>query len=191
MIRAVVFDCFGVLTTDTWKLFVASQPPNVNVSGLRDLNHQLDAGLIDTETFLKEVYDLTGSQPIQVEKLLNNEIAKNTQLLDYIKELRKANFKIGMLSNISTNWIRDDFLNPEEQALFDEMVFSYEVGMTKPDPRIFSIVCERLGKDPSEVVMIDDVLSYCAGAESIGMSAIQYIDYAQCKAELDILINHE
>jgi putative hydrolase of the HAD superfamily len=90
------------------------------------------------------------------ESLLGNEIVKNDVLLDYIRELKKS-YKIGMLSNVANNWIRDYFLTEDEQALFDEMIMSFEVGMTKPDPRIFLLACDRLRVGPHEAVLVDDV----------------------------------
>lgn len=188
MIRAVIFDCFGVLTTDTWKQFVSSLPPEVNIPRLRELNHQLDAGFITMQEFVSEVQEITGREPVQVESLLNNEVVKNAELLEYVEYLRTKGLKIGMISNVSSNWVRDSFLTSKEQTLFDDMVFSFEVHMTKPDTRIFELACNRLGIDPAQTVMIDDIKSYCEAAESIGMKSVQYIDFGQCKSELNGLL---
>lgn len=125
-----------------------------------------------------------------MEDVFSGKIAKNTALLDYIREL-KQNYKIGMISNIASNWIRDSFLTPEEQGLFDEMIFSYEVGMTKPDRRIFLLACERLRISPEEAVMIDDIESYCEAAHGTGMKAVTYRDLEQLKTELKPLLHHE
>lgn len=187
MIKAIVFDCFGVLTTDTWRAFVDGLPPDADKQAARDLNHAYDAGMLTKDEFLKQVHAVTGHEPKQVETLLGNEIAKNAALLEYIREL-KQNYKIGLLSNIGSSWITDTFLNADEQALFDEMVFSYKVGMTKPDPRIFELACSRLGVNPREAVMIDDIESYCASAADLGMKAVVYKNLDQCRADItDIL----
>jgi epoxide hydrolase-like predicted phosphatase len=189
VIKAIIFDCFGVLTTDTWRAFLDSLPAEADIARARELNHQYDAGLITLEQFLEQVHEATGKSPQLVERMLDNEITKNTPLLDYIKDLKQT-YKIGLLSNIATNWIKDNFLNIEEQALFDTMVFSYEVGMTKPDPRIFELACERLGVEPSEAVMIDDVEWYCQSAQSLGMKAIVYKDFNQLKQDLQAVLDH-
>jgi putative hydrolase of the HAD superfamily len=189
MIKAVIFDCFGVLTTDTWLAFIDSLPPDVDVSQAREMNHQYDAGLITREEFLQGVHEVTGRYPEEVEKLLSAEIAKNTALLDYIRDLRGRGLTIGMISNVASNWIRDSFLSLEEQELFDAMILSFEVGMTKPDPRIFMLACERLRVGPHEAVLVDDIERYCAAARAEGLQAIVYSDMQQLKDDLEPILS--
>lgn len=186
--KAVIFDCFGVLTEDTWNAFLATLPDTIDVEEARSLNRAYDSGIISKEDFLAGVKEVTGQEPRQVEMLLGAEIVKNTALLDYIRELRERGYKIGLLSNIATNWIRDSLLSVEEQKLFDTMVMSFEVGMVKPDPRIFALACERLGVEPEDSVMIDDIDRFCEAARGGGLHAIQYKDFKQLQPELEKLL---
>lgn len=188
MIKAIIFDCFGVITTDSWRAFADSLPPE-QVDQARDLNKQLNMGMIEHPEFIEEIRQLTGREPVQVEKLLQNEVVKNEALLDYIRELKQAGYQIGMLSNIASNWIRDTLLTAEEQSLFEEMIFSYEVGMAKPDPRIFMLMCERLRVGPHEAVMVDDVESYCEAARAEGLQAVWFQDLQQLKRELSAILD--
>ncbi len=189
MIRAIIFDCFGVLTTDTWRAFLDSLPEGTDTTEAREINKAYDAGLLTTEEFLEQVEQVTGHIPKQVEDMAKGDVLKNTKLLEYVAEL-KTTYKIGLLSNIASNWIRDSFLTAEEQALFDDMVFSHDVGTTKPDPRIFELTCERLGVEPNEAIMIDDVESYCRSAEQVGLKAVVYEDFEQCRQQLEQLLRH-
>lgn len=188
MIKAIIFDCFGVLTTDTWQAFLDGLPETIDREPARQLNKAYDAGIIDKETFLAQVKVVTGRIPRQVENMLATEVVKNTALLSYIKEL-KQDYQIGLLSNVATSWITDSFLTPEEQALFDQMIFSYQVGMTKPDPRIFLLACERLRVAPKEAVMIDDIERYCESAKAEGLHAVTYHDLAQLKHQLGLILS--
>lgn len=187
MIRAIVFDCFGVLTTDLWREFCASLPEGPALEEAHRLNHDYDAGKISRETFLQELHKATGHEPREVELLLDNEINKNMRLLEYIAELKK-DYKIGLLSNVATNWIRDQFLNSREQSFFDAMVFSFEMGTTKPDPDIFMAMCEKLGVKPEEVVLVDDIDRYCAAARALGMHAVVYESFNQLHRELENIL---
>jgi putative hydrolase of the HAD superfamily len=191
MIKAIIFDCFGVLTAGTWKAFMDSLPETADVEAARDLNRAYDAGIISKEEFLQGVKEATGHEPQQVEELLASDITKNIPLLDYIRDLRGRGYKIGMLSNIATNWIRDVFLTPEEGALFDDMVMSFEVGMVKPDPRLFRLACERLGAEPTEVVLVDDIDRYCVAAKAEGLQTVLYTDFKQTKQELENILRTE
>lgn len=191
MIKAIIFDCFGVLTTDTWRAFIDSLPGDIDTQKARDANKAYDAGLISRDEFLGQVLEITGRSPKQVEDLLDDEVTKNTALLEYVKELRGRQYTIGLLSNIASNWITDKFLTAQEQDLFDEMIFSFEVGMTKPDPRIFMLACERLRVGPHEAVMIDDIESYCESAKGEGLEAVVYTGLSQLKAELEPILSRQ
>lgn len=187
MIRAIVFDCFGVLTSDAWREFVESLPENIDRQPVHSLNQAYGAGFISDEEFFEGVKELTDITPPITEH--GSDVAKNTVLLDYIRELRGRGLRIGLLSNIAGNWIRDTFLTAEEQALFDEMVLSFEVGMVKPDPRIFRLMCEKLGVDTTEAVMVDDIARYCAAAETEGMKAVLYEDFQQARTDIEALLS--
>ena len=191
MIKAIIFDCFGVLTTDQWRAFVDSLPPDIDTAKARELNRQYDAGLLTAHEFIDQVAALTDQSPEKVAALLDNEANKNAMLLGYIGQLRNHGYRIGMISNVGTDWITKTFLTAEEQALFDDMIFSYEVGMTKPDPRIFHMACERLAVPPEEAVFVDDIASYCTSAEQEGLQTIVYEDFRQFKSALLQILSHD
>lgn len=184
MIQAIIFDCFGVLATDVWLAFCDQLPATADIKTARALNRAYDRGIITHDDFLQGVFDATGQHPPDIDRM---ELAKNTALLDYIGEL-KHNYKIGLLSNISNDWITRSFLTRAEQELFDTMVLSYETGLVKPDPAIYRLACERLGADPESVIMIDDREAYVSAARETGMHGIVYMDLSQLKHDLSVLL---
>jgi putative hydrolase of the HAD superfamily len=112
----------------------------------------------------------------------------NWELLEYIRQLHPA-YKVGLLSNawddlrqtMHTRWDIDD--------LFDEMIISAEVGMVKPDPRIFRLAAERLRVAPREAVFIDDMPDNVEAARHEGLQGIQFISTSQTLSELTTLLN--
>ena len=188
MIKAIIFDCFGVLTSDKWKKFVSTLPDNLRKPA-REANHAHDSGLISKAEFINQVQKLTGCNPKTLEAIVaGDDLVQNKELLNYISQL-KAEYKIGLLSNVASNWIREELLTSDEQALFDDMVFSFETGMTKPDSRIFEMTAKRLNVKPNECVFVDDVESYCIAAADTGMKAIVYKDFEQMKRELEKILS--
>lgn len=189
MIKAIIFDCFGVLTTDLWKEFLGSLPEDTDFEQLRSLNYQLDRGEIESDHFMSEVRRVTGKELKRVEFLSNDQMkSKNIKLMDYIKEL-KQEFKIGLLSNISSDWVREVFLDQQEQKNFDDIVFSYEVGLIKPSAEIFELSCSRLGVQTKESVFIDDNEVNCEGASKVGMKAILYRNFDSFKKEVERVLD--
>jgi HAD superfamily hydrolase (TIGR01509 family) len=110
----------------------------------------------------------------------------NTELFEYIKELKKK-FKIGMLSNAGENWLETIF-TPDQLAMFDATVLSYEISVVKPHPLSYETIASKLGVEIDECLLIDDQERYCSGAKDVGMSAIIYTDVANLKTKLDQII---
>ena len=186
MIRAIIFDCFGVLTTDKWKEFVATLPAN-QVQSAIDLNHALDRGYISQKEFFEQISDLTGRSPDRVESVINADMHKNMQLMDLIEQL-SSSYKIGLLSNVSSNWVRDTFLSKDEQSLFDDIVLSFDVCMIKPEIAVYELAASRLQCQPEECLFIDDSLGHVRGAIQAGMQSFVYEDFVQCKTNIQKLL---
>ena len=112
----------------------------------------------------------------------------NWELLDYIRSLHPR-FKVGLLSNAWDD-LREMMHNRWDiEKLFDELIISAEVGIVKPDPRVFQLALERLGVQPLEAVFIDDMLVNVEAARQLGMAGIQFLDTQQTLAELQAMLD--
>lgn len=185
MIRALIFDCFGVLAQGTWKRFTDSLPDTTDWQSLHDLNHAHDAGFIDDESFTSEVQRITGTTPPFLEDMRVNEYHVNASILDFMQAHRGA-YKYAIMSNISSNWITSHLLSTDQQALFDDIIVSSEVGVAKPHQGIYDIAIQRLGVPAEEIIFIDDAQENITAAEYVGMNAILYTDYAALKKQLKL-----
>ena len=188
MVKAVIFDCFGVLTTDTWRLFLSGLPREADIETARQVHRQYNAGLITKQDCSERIKAATGSSFIEVEDAVDQTMAKNAPLLDYINELHDRGFKTAILSNVGSNWIRDTLLSAAEQKFFDEFIFSYQVQLLKPDPQMYQLTCDRLGVEPAEALFVDDKEPYCQAARAIGMQAVCYQDFAQIHDDLERML---
>jgi glucose-1-phosphatase len=110
------------------------------------------------------------------------------ELIDYIRSLRPR-YKTGLLSNAWDDLRR--YLQEEWKIAdaFDEIVISAEVGVAKPDPRIYQIILEHLGVTPPEAIFVDDYPDNVEGAIRVGMHAIRFENPEQAKQEIDKLLN--
>ncbi len=183
MIKAVIFDCFGVLVRDGWLPFREQyfSHDHTLLEQVVASNKRADAGLQTHADFIREIAALANmSEQAARQQIESNP--PNDQLFDWIANL-KSNYKIGLLSNSGANWL-DELFSPAQLALFDEIVLSYQVGVIKPDPVIYETIAARLGLTPDECLFIDDQTRYCEGAKAVGMQAITYIDNLQLAEEL-------
>jgi putative hydrolase of the HAD superfamily len=100
------------------------------------------------------------------------------RIADNLEWLRTEGYAVGLVSNTGRTWGR--YLRQVQDRLgigkyFDSRVFSDEVGIRKPDPRIFDVALSELGLPPERVVHIgDDVTADIAGAKAHGMRAIWF-----------------
>ena len=82
-----------------------------------------------------------------------------------VRDARAAGIRTGLVSN---SWSTSHYDRDLLADLFDAVVISAEVGMHKPQPEIYLLAAERLGRAPSSCVFVDDLRENCAGAEARG-----------------------
>ena len=74
---------------------------------------------------------------------------------------------------------------------FDVFVESAVVGLRKPDPRIYALVCEKLGLEPSRVAFLDDIGRNLKPAREMGMTTIKVVDPHAALAELAAVLGFD
>lgn len=191
MIKAIIFDCFGVLLGNAYKMHlteVEREDPE-RAKEIRAINHASDMGILTREETAEYISGLFG---IEAEDFLEEQDqveVPNRELLAYIATL-KPTYKIGLLSNISSRErLSIRFEDGELDSHFDTIVASGDEGYVKPQPEIYAIAATRLGVDSSECIMIDDIAEFCEGARAVGMQAVQFQNTRQCITDLNTLID--
>lgn len=187
MVKAILFDCFGVLVTDAWLPFKArhfGHDPALYEEA-SDISQQANLGVISHDDFVNKIAGLSGKSFKEVERVMSSNVP-NEPLFDYIRELKKT-YKIGFLSNIAADYLNRMF-TPEQLGLFDATSLSFENGYVKPQPEAYEEMARRLDADASQCVMIDDQERNITGAREAGMQAILYENLDQLKTDLNKLL---
>lgn len=188
MIKAVIFDCFGVLAEDGWlplkREYIGSNKKlEQEVS---DLGKQNEYGMVDNSDYLRKTARLLSIEENKLKNALSRRVP-NEQLLSFIESKLKQRYKIGLLSNANFNVITEIFTD-DQASLFDASVMSYESKLIKPDPRSFRLIAERLDAELSECIFVDDVDRYCLAAEDLGMKAIIYQNPEQAIRDIELAL---
>jgi len=191
MIKAIIFDCFGVLCTDGWlplrDKYFGSDPQLLEQATL--LNKSVDAGHSTYREFIAGIAEMAHMSEKEARAQIENNVPDEA-LFHFIKTELKPNYKIGMLSNAGDNWLDEIFL-PEQVALFDATSLSYATGVIKPDLRAYQEVADKLGVATHECVFIDDQIRYCDGARDAGMKAVYYTGLESLKNELSFALSND
>ncbi len=107
-----------------------------------------------------------------------------TGTIDILKRLKRAGYPLYGLSN----WSAETFPFAREKYdffdLFDDMVISANVGLVKPEPEIYNVMLEKIGRPASECLFIDDSLPNIQQANTMGFNTIHFQSPVQLKEEL-------
>jgi putative hydrolase of the HAD superfamily len=192
-IRGVIIDWGGVVTgplpntidawlraeqidRDSYTTVMRSWVSAAYGDGADNPVHALERGECTNEEFeaaLAAQLTHVDGRPVVPDGLLARMFAAGTlenAMLDLIRALRQAGLRTALLSN---SW-GDDYRRDLFPELFDVVVISAEVGMRKPEERIFRHTAELLGLEPEECVFIDDVAANIAAAEAIGLIGVHH-----------------
>lgn len=184
MIKAIIFDCFGVFYVDPVFAYTRdpATPPD-KAEALHSLDEQAARGTLTKGGFVEQASVLLSITPEAAEQRFFQSKGRDERLVTLVRQLRQ-HYKVGLLSNIGTDMM-DGFFSPAERdELFDIAILSGEVKMAKPDKEIFELACRRLGVELSEAVMIDDQQSTCDMVKTYGMQSICYKDFDRLVGEL-------
>ena len=185
-IRAVVFDIGGVLEIDpdlgvgrSWETRLGLPPGELD-ERMGDVWAGGSIGTITLDEVHRALRDRLGLDDGQLAAFMADIWRQylgtpNTELIEYARRLRPR-YRTGILSNsfVGAREREQEAYGFEE--LVDEIVYSHECGMSKPDPRSYALVCERLGALPGETVFVDDYDPNITAAREAGLHAVLFTD---------------
>lgn len=193
-IRAVVLDIGGVLETTIQTGYLEKWESQLGLSSGEMMDRLGNAwgeggtATIDEVELQRRLIETTGMDEAQRVAFTDDFWTEylgelNVELADYFASLRPR-YKTGILSN--------SFMGAREREQarfhFDEMadliIYSHEVGLLKPDQRIFQLTCDRLGVQPGEMIFLDDHEPHIMAANAFGIVGIHFKNTAQAIADI-------
>jgi len=193
MIKGIIFDVRGVIVfnIDPHVFEDISKTFGVSIKKAHQALpvplEKLEKGEVSTEEFLKD-YAKQLNKPIpDVKRLLTRSFEKNfavdEKVIDLIKKLKSKGYVISALSNTHKDDAEVYKIN-KVYDIFDHVVLSCEVGLVKPDPKIYELCAKKMGLSPEECVFIDDSSKNLPSAKELGMKIILFENVNQLNLEL-------
>lgn len=193
MYRAVIFDFFGVfcapIATNWFKKTVPGY--EANLASFQALCTESDLGKLSRADFNTKASKLTGIPVGEVERGIEAETVIDTTLVAYIEELKTRGYRVVCLSNGSHEFtlkIIDDYGLRE---LFEEIILSSDLGIVKPDPKIYIYTLEKLKLSASEVIFVDDRKANVDAAEACGIHSLLFTTTSSFIREFEKLTKEE
>jgi putative hydrolase of the HAD superfamily len=194
---AVLIDFGGVITTSVLQAFeqfaeLLGAPRGLILELLshdtaaRELLVEHECGRIDAEAFDRGFADRLQAhgvvaQPERLSARMQAGLRRDDDTVRLIEELRAGGVPIALVSNA---FGRDCYAGFDLDALADVVVISSEVGVRKPSRRIYAIACQRLGVDPLQAVMVDDLRQNLDGAARLGIAGVLHANAADTRTQL-------
>jgi putative hydrolase of the HAD superfamily len=197
-IQAVVFDIGGILeitpslgVTERWEARLGLASGEIN-KRMADVWHDGGIGTITEADVHRALAERFGFDDQQVGEFMGwvwREYlgSANTELIEYARRLRPW-YRTGILSNSFVGAREREQAAYGFEDLVDEIVYSHECGLSKPDPAIYTLTCERLGIAPEQMVFLDDLEPNVDGARQAGIHAVLYTDNAQAIRDIEALL---
>jgi epoxide hydrolase-like predicted phosphatase len=192
--RGLLVDFGGVLTTDVFASFRAfCDAEGLSPHAVRDrfredpaareLLADLECGRISEDQFeprfaaLLEIPDPGGL----IDRLFAG-MHPDQAMVDAVRAARQAGVRTALISN---SWGRGRYDRSQFPQLFDGTVISGEVGVRKPDPRIYEMGAEAIALRPQECVFVDDLPGNLKPARELGMATIHHVCAERTVPELE------
>jgi putative hydrolase of the HAD superfamily len=184
MTRAVISDLGKVVLCFDNRIFYRKMTAYCSLS-IEDIRHVVhkslefvelfDLGRLTPGEFYERVIAKLGAQ-VGYDDFMAAYVdvfSVNPPVLEIMQKLRNK-YRLVLVSNVDI--VRFGFIRTKfpEIMMFDDYVLSYEVGVMKPDPKIYRVALEKAGTEPAESVFIDDMEENVEGARALGLPAIHY-----------------
>lgn len=196
-IRAVVFDVGGILEVTPSLNVEEKWEPEFGAefqTGLAEVWAAGSVGALSLEQVHEQLGRIIGAEPDRIEAFMEDIWAEylgelNTEMWEYLEEVRGEGYRLAVISNSFVGAREREEERYGFSGLTDFIVYSHEVGFSKPDPRIYALCLDRLRVEPDEVVFLDDSELTVAGARAMGMHGVVYERNRQAMKDLDKILD--
>ena len=155
--------------------------------------HRLDydADILNGQTYWQTVARDTGVVEFsaqQIVQLLEVDARMwgnlNPAMIAWIPRIKAAGFRLGILSNMGLGVL--EYLRVRFSWLdqFDQLTWSCDLGVVKPDPAIYLHTIKKLNVKPEQALFIDNLQKNIVGAEAVGLNAVLFENVEQLQSDL-------
>lgn len=198
--RAVVFDIGGVLERVGPPLWVNAWRARLGLSRSQ-FDHAVErvdpGGLAQTGGFSEAQMRSAYAKALRLSPAQADELVADIwdwycgeldgELVGYVRNLRPL-VRTAILSNSADGARREETHRYGFPGLVDDIVYSHEVGLAKPDRAIYELTCARLDLKPVEVAFVDDVAANVEAAAKVGFHAVLHESTPVTISTIDTLL---
>ena len=184
MIKAIVFDFFGVISSEVAPFIFGEVFEEEEAKRLKqEYMEPADHGDITEREMYERLGALFSRTPEEIEADFLRRAVINQDMVRLIETLG-AKYRIALLSNAQSDYLRKVFDREELDRLFSTKVVSGDIRITKPSCEIFEYLLEKMKIAASEAIFIDDNQKNVDAAISVGLDGIVFRGADNLRTEL-------
>jgi epoxide hydrolase-like predicted phosphatase len=195
--HGLLVDYGGVLTTDVFSSFEAfcrneGLEPHLVATHFRSnpearqLLFDLEVGTLTEEEFEPRFAAVLGvTEPAGLIDRLFGGMRADHAMMNAVRAAKDAGVRTGLISN---SWGKGRYDRSQFPVLFDGVVISAEVGVRKPDPRIYELGAKAIGLEPADCVFVDDIPGNLKPARDLGMATVHHTGADETVPQLERLL---
>lgn len=186
-INTIIFDLGGVILNIDYelpvkafkKLGIDDFSSHFSQKAQTKLLDLYEIGEISSEEFLDAIREHVkpGTSDLDIIKAWNSILLDLPEERLFTLEKASENHRIFLLSNTNdihiqefNNYLLEEHNLPSLEPFFEQLYLSYEIGLRKPDPRIFEYVLQDAGLEPDKTLFIDDSIQHIQTANELGIN---------------------
>jgi putative hydrolase of the HAD superfamily len=185
--RALILDLGGVLTYPQPREWYQSMAAELGVAApvfegaYWEDRLAYDSGL-PADQYWRRVHATIGRpyEPDRLDHLIQSDVASWTEYREEVwamaRSFRDAGGRTGFLSNSGPEMMARVRFDRDLESWFDVVIVSFEVGLTKPDPRIYELCLSRLDVSAGQALFVDDREDNVKAAADLGIHTLQFVD---------------
>lgn len=191
MIKNIIFDIGNVIVRwdpkNAVKAVLPEYEPKEFLKNIKPIWLDLNLGKyteIEAIDLLHQQLDLSKEKLISLMHKFKTTQDPISGSLELLQNLKKQNYSLYSITDNIREIIEYHKVHSNFLEYFKDIIVSSDVGILKPDPRIFMHLIEKHKLIPSECIFIDDLEANIASAREIGMKGVLFTDSKSCEHEL-------
>lgn len=172
--KLVIFDFFGVICSEIAPYVFANHFDAQTAIKKKNAHFlQADLGTITMDKLYDEIAaDIGISREALIEEW-NSYIIIDQKVVEFIKSLRSS-YDVALISNAPLGFVEELLQRFDLAPLFDKIIVSSAVKISKPNPEIYKLCVSSLGKNYDKIYMVDDNPENLKPLDKLGITPVLF-----------------
>lgn len=178
---AILLDCYGLLmkvpTEEDFQRLATRAGSEAIWEPYKQLRADYDAARISGKSYWEQIQLRAGIADLDWAEMVDLDcviaLKPQSEVIDYALGLRAQGYQVGVLSNAPLDLVQRLRAKHSFFDDFEPVIFSGEVGVEKPQKKIYELAREALG-NPDDILFFDDNPEFVQGAQEAGLQSFLF-----------------